>query len=232
MTEYQSGCVMRAWRDEDRPREKFERKGNHALTEAELLAILIGSGTPEESALDLAGRLLDRVNGNLVELSRLSMNDLMETRGIGKAKAILILSALELGRRRRRAARKDKQLIRSSSDAYEVIATHLEDKPHEEFWVIFLNRANRVIHIECISRGGISGTVVDNRIIFKIALQRLASGIILAHNHPSGNLRPSQSDITLTKKLVQAGQWLEVSVMDHLIITESGYYSFADQGQI
>jgi DNA repair protein RadC len=172
------------------------------------------------------------VQGDLGELSRLSMEDLKETEGVGTAKAILIQAALEIGRRRRRMNSKDKPMIRSSKDAYELIASRLEDLPHEEFWVMYLNRANRLIHQECISRGGLSGTVVDNRIIFKIALQKLACAVILAHNHPSGNLNPSQSDLQLTKKLIQAGDWLEIKVMDHIIITESGYTSFADQGMM
>lgn len=230
MTMYDQQGKVASWRDDSRPREKFMDKGVQALTEVELFALLIGSGTKNATAIDVAANLLDRVNGNLIELSRLSMEDLKETEGIGTAKAILIQAALEIGRRRRRMGSKEKPMIRSSRDAYELIASRLEDLPHEEFWVLYLNRANRLIHQECISRGGLAGTVVDNRIIFKIALQRLACGIILAHNHPSGNLNPSQADVQLTRKLVQAGEWLEVQVMDHIIITESGYTSFADSG--
>ncbi len=221
---------MKLWMEEDRPREKYLRRGAESLTEVELIAILLGTGSGKRSVLELATSLLDRVDGSLAELSRLTVDDLKQIKGVGEAKALVLLSALELGRRRKIRKHRNIPGIRSSGDAYDQIAVHMEDKPHEEFWVMFLNRANRLIKAECVSKGGLSGTVVDNRIIFKKALLKLSSGLILAHNHPSGNLNPSQADIQLTKKIEEGGKMLDIKVIDHLIITESGYFSFADEG--
>ncbi len=221
---------IKSWAEEDRPREKLLQKGRQSLTNAELVAILIGSGSREESAVDLSKRILQSTKNNLNELGKTSLVELMKFKGIGEAKAITICAALELGRRRQNADILEKPQIKSSHDAHQVMAAILADLPHEEFWVAYLNRANKVIHREQISLGGVAGTVVDAKIIFKKALEQLASGIILFHNHPSGNLKPSQADINITKKLKKAGLTLDINVLDHLIISERGYYSFADEG--
>ncbi|MFK7806937.1 MAG: DNA repair protein RadC [Saprospiraceae bacterium] len=226
----QSASGIKSWAEEDRPREKLLLKGRDALSNAELLAILIGSGSREETALGLGQRILQSVENDLQQLGRRNIKDLMEFKGIGEAKAINIAAAMELGRRRQLTAIKERPTIRSSKDAYNVIAHTIVDLPHEEFWVLLLNRANQVIAKEQISKGGVAGTVVDGKIIFKVAIQELASSIILCHNHPSGNLKPSQADIDITKKLRKAGTALDISVLDHLIVSDKGYYSFADEG--
>ena len=224
---------IKSWAEEDRPREKLLLKGKEALTDAELLAILIGSGTTNESAVALCKRILiEGAGNNLDELAKLELNDLMKFKGIGEAKAITIVAALELGRRRRLAQPGIKPQIKSSRDAFELMQPRVGDLPHEEFWVLFLNRANKVTATECISSGGIAGTVADAKIIFKKAITQLASGIIAAHNHPSGNLTPSQADINLTRKLCDTGKLLDIPLLDHLIITSASYYSFADEGMI
>lgn len=219
-----------SWAEEDRPREKLILKGRLALSDAELIAILIGSGTKSLSAVDLAKLILNRVHNDLNELARLSVKDLEKFKGIGEAKAISIVSALELGRRRKDSEPLKKLKITSSNDVYEAIKSQLMDIKHEEFWILLLNRANIVINKIQISSGGVSGTVADPKIIFKHALDHLASAIILVHNHPSGNLNPSQADIDLTKKLKEAGRFLEIPVLDHVIFADQGYYSFADKG--
>lgn len=223
---------IKAWAEEDRPREKLLNKGRQALSNAELIAILIGSGSREESAVDLSKRILQSTSNNLHKLGKTPLAELMKFKGIGEAKAISICAALELGRRRQHADIIKKPQIKSSQDAYQIMAATLADLPHEEFWVAFLNRANKVIHKDQISLGGVAGTVVDAKIIFKKALERLACSIILFHNHPSGNLQPSQADINITKKLKKAGETLDISVLDHLIISERGFYSFADEGML
>lgn len=222
---------IKDWAEDDQPREKLIKKGKAALSNAELLAILIRTGSRKESALDLAKRMLAQVDNNLHELGKFSTDDLMSFHGIKTAKAVTIAAALELGRRRQLSDIKQRPQIKSSQDAYNVIAPILVDLPHEEFWIIMLNRANKVLHRERISLGGTAGTVVDAKIIFQKALQQQASSIILVHNHPSGNLRPSQADIDITKKLKTAGETLDISVLDHLIISEKGYFSFADEGK-
>ncbi|MDL5050113.1 DNA repair protein RadC [Oscillatoria amoena NRMC-F 0135] len=221
---------IKSWAAEDRPREKLLLKGTAALTDAELIAILLGTGTASTSAVDLAKTMLQTVSHNLDDLARLSVKDLMKIKGIGEAKAITIISALELGRRRKETNSTEKAKVIASSDAYEVLKGDLMDKPHEEFWVLLLNRSNRLIKKQQISLGGVHGTVADPKIIFKIALEELASGLIVAHNHPSGNLAPSQLDIDLTKKLKESGKLLEITVSDHLIIAGKKYFSFADEG--
>lgn len=220
------------WAEDDRPREKLLEKGKAALSEAELLAILIASGSRGESAVDLCKRILSSVSHNLVELGRLGVQDLMKFKGIGEAKAISIVAALELGRRRREVEALSKKKITSSRDVFEIMHGDLSDINFEEFWVLHLNRANKVLKKEKISSGGISGTVADTRLIFKSAIDHLASSMILVHNHPSGNNKPSQQDIQLTKKLVEAGKLMDVAVLDHLIIAENKYFSFADEGMI
>jgi len=219
-----------SWAEEDRPREKLLLKGKAVLSDAELIAILIGSGTRELSAVDLSKLILQSVNNNLNELAKLSINDLMKFKGIGDAKAISIAAALELGRRRKESESLKKQKITSSADVYEAIRPYLMDLQHEQFWIILLNRANEVIRPQQISIGGVSGTVADPKIIFKAAIEHLASAIILVHNHPSGNLTPSQADKELTKKVKGGGQTLDIPVLYHLIFSNNGYFSFADEG--
>lgn len=221
--------TIKEWAEEDRPREKLLLKGKSVLSEAELIGIIIGSGNRNYTAVDLAKQILHSVDNNLNLLAKLSVHDLKKFNGIGEAKAINIVSTLELGRRRKEAELTKTIKITSSKLAYELIKPFLQDLPHEEFWVLLLNRANQLIKPIVISKGGVSGTVADPKIVFKQALEALASGIILIHNHPSGNLKPSQADINLTKKLKQAGIILEIPVLDHLIYTDSGYLSMADE---
>jgi DNA repair protein RadC len=221
---------IKSWAAEDRPREKLVLKGKATLSDAELIAILLGTGTSKLSAVDLAKKILQAVNNDLNELARLTVKDLMKIKGIGEAKAITIISALELGRRRKDFQAEEKPKIGGSADAFEILKADLLDIPHEAFWIILLNRANRVIKKHQISQGGVAGTVADPKIIFKVALEELASGIILAHNHPSGNLTASQADIDLTKKLKESGKLLDIQVLDHIIIAGKKYFSFADEG--
>ncbi len=224
---------IKSWAEDDRPREKLMLKGKTNLSDAELIAILLGSGSREETAVGLAQRLLKEVDNNLHELGRKSISDLKKFKGIGEAKAISIIAALEIGRRRQITSPIERPQIQSSSDAWNIIAPMIMDLNHEEFWILLLNRANRVISKERISSGGVAGTVVDAKIIFRRALEGgPASSIILAHNHPSGNLKPSQADIDITKKLRKAGESLDISVLDHLIISGNAYYSFADDGAL
>jgi DNA repair protein RadC len=219
-----------SWAEEDRPREKLMLKGRAALSDAELIAILIGSGTRELSAVDLSKLILQSVGNNLNQLAKLSINDLMKFKGVGEAKAISIASALELGRRRKESEVLKKAKITSSADAYQAIRPYLMDLSHEQFWVLLLNRANEVIRPFQISIGGVAGTVADPKIIFKSAIEYLASAIILVHNHPSGNLTPSQADKDLTKRVKEAGRLLDIPILDHLIFGDNGYFSFADEG--
>jgi len=218
------------WAEEDRPREKLLLKGKAALSDAELIAILIGSGTVSMSAVELSKNILASTDNNLNSLAKLSIKDLEKFKGIGEAKAISIIAALELGKRRKESEPTVKNKISCSKDIFYIMQPHLIDIPHEEFWIILLNRANHVIKKNQISSGGIAGTVVDVRLIFKIALENLSNSMILIHNHPSGNLKPSQADIDLTKKLKSAGIMMDIPVLDHLIITEKEYFSFADEG--
>lgn len=219
-----------AWADDDRPREKLLSKGCAALSNAELIAILIGSGTRELSAVDLAKAILNDSQNDLNSLGRKNIQELMRFKGIGEAKAISIVAAMELGKRRRLAAAKEKQKIGSSIDAFELLQPLIGDLQHEEFRILMLNRSNEVIQTEQVSSGGVTATVVDARIIFKRALDCRAVALIVAHNHPSGSLEPSAADRQLTEKLREGGRLLEIPVLDHLIITEHGYFSFADEG--
>ncbi len=221
---------IKSWSPEDRPREKLLAKGTRVLTDAELMAILLGSGTNTISAVELAKRVLKTVDNSLHDLARLSVTDLMKVKGIGQVKAMAIIAALELGRRRKDTVVDQKPAITCPRDCFEILQPHLQDVPHEEFWIILLNRANRVIKKCQISQGGVAGTVADPKIIFKLAIAELASGLILAHNHPSGNLSASQADRELTKKIMAAGQLLEIQVLDHLILGGQKYFSFADEG--
>jgi DNA repair protein RadC len=230
MSETNNNLKILSWAEEDRPREKLLLKGRSALSDAELIGILIGSGTRSMSAVDLAKHILNKVNNDLNELAKLSVKDLQKFKGIGEAKAISIVSALEVGRRRKDKEPTKKEKITCSRDAYDCMRPHLLDLHHEEFWIILLNRANIITNKLQISAGGVSGTIADPKIIFKLALDHLASGIILVHNHPSGNLNPSQADNDLTKKLREAGKFLDVPVLDHIIFADNDYYSFADRG--
>lgn len=223
---------IKSWAEADRPREKLLAKGRQVLSDAELIAILIGSGSRTESAVQLAQRILQSVDNNLNELGRRTIKDLMKFKGIGEAKAITIAAALEFGRRRQLSDVKERPKITCSRDAYNCIAPILTDLPHEEFWILLLNRANMVMSRQRISTGGVAGTVVDIKMIFKCALEHTASSIILSHNHPSGNLTPSQADINITKKIKSAGQVLDIGVLDHLIISYTGYYSLADESKM
>ena len=223
---------IKSWAEEDRPREKLLAKGRAALSDAELLAILLGSGTARLSAVDVAKLVLRAADNDLNALAKLSVKELMKQKGIGEAKAITIVAALELGRRRKETAAAQRTVITCSADIYDAIRPNLQDLPHEEFWVILLNRANVVMRRQPISAGGVAGTVADPKLIFKHALEQLASSIILVHNHPSGNRNPSAADIALTRKLKEGGQFLDLPILDHLIYTDLGYFSFADEGML
>lgn len=223
---------IKEWAVEDRPREKMQAKGIRSLSETELIAILIGSGNLEESAVEVSRRILVSVNNNLNELGKKTINDLKKFKGIGEVKAITIMAALELGRRRKESEPDEKPKVVTSSDAASIFKPLLSDLPHEEFWVMLLNRNNLVIDKMLVSQGGLSGTVIDVRIILKMALDKLATSIILCHNHPSGNLVPSEADKDITKKIKEAGKHMDIPVLDHLIIGNDSYYSFADEGQI
>ena len=216
--------------NDDRPREKFLSKGRQAVSDSELLAIIMGSGNKEETAVDLARRILSSVDNNWNKLSDLTLDNLMTFKGIGEAKAITIAAALEIGRRKSLQEVPEKPQINSSKDAYQVLHPYLSDLNTEEFWALYLNQSNKVIHIEKLTQGGISQSVVDVRILFKIALEKFATAVIVAHNHPSGNLKPSAEDISITKKIQEGGRILHISLLDHLIITQKSYYSFSDEG--
>lgn len=224
--------LLRSWAEEDKPREKMILRGQAALTDTELLALLVNSGTPGEDVIVITKRILASVQNDLVALSRLNVKELMKFRGIGQAKAVTIAAALELGRRRRESEAGKKPLISTSKQAYEYLAPSLADLPHEEFWILLLNRANKVLRKYPVGTGGLTGTVADQRIIFKKALDEGACGIILAHNHPSGNLKPSQADIQLTRRMKEAGTIMDIPILDHIIISDTGYYSFADEGNL
>ena len=218
------------WAEDDRPRQKFLLKGKAALSDSELLAILIGSGSRNESAVQLCQRILASVNNNLNQLGKLSIQQLMDFKGIGDAKAISIAAALELGRRRRSQDTAEMDKITSSKAVFNIMQPLIGELLHEEFWVLFLNNSNKVIHKAQLSKGGMTGTVVDTRIIFKTALEYNAISLILTHNHPSGKLVASESDKEITRKLQLAGKQMDIMILDHVIITESSYFSFADEG--
>ncbi len=232
MEEYQNRLSITHWAEDDRPREKLARKGKSALSNAELIAILIGSGSRNESAVDLAKRILAFTNNDLNTLARMSVKELCQFKGMGEAKAITILAALELGARKQQALALTRNEITDSRSLYDILKPQMADLPHEEFWVIYMNKANKILAIESVSKGGVAGTVADVKIIFKKAIELLASSIILAHNHPSGNLKPSGADVSLTKKMHETGKIMEIDVLDHIIVAETGYYSFADEGMM
>jgi DNA repair protein RadC len=222
--------TIKSWAEDDRPREKLLSKGRTALSDAELIAILIGSGNKDESAVELSKRILASIQNNLNELAKLSIQDLMKFKGIGEAKAISIAAALELGRRRKEQNNTGKVRITTSKGAFDVFYPLVADLPHEEFWVLLLSRSNEIISKNRISSGGVSGTVADTRLIFKQAIEMLATSVIFCHNHPSGNTNPSDADIKLTNRLKQAGEIMEIKVIDHIIIGGKDYFSFADEG--
>ena len=224
---------IKNWAEEDRPREKLMLKGVSALSDSELLAILIGSGNDKESAVELSRRILQKADNSLNNLGRFSVNDLVSNfHGIGPAKAIAIIAALELGRRRKLEEIVDRKKITTSKDAYAIFYPILSDLNHEETWALLLDRSNKVVSTLQVSRGGISGTTVDIRLILRESILHYASSIVLGHNHPSGNCRPSPQDTALTKKLKEAAQWMEIGLLDHIIVCGETFYSFADEGMI
>lgn len=232
MNPYQEKIGIKMWAEADRPREKLLLNGRRYLTDAELIAILIGSGNKDESAVDLSKRILGFYNNDLDALGKVSVKDLSKFKGIGEAKAIAIVAALELGRRRKEASGSDMMKIITSADAFTVLQPVFADLNHEEFWILILNQANCLIGKQLISKGGMAGTVADPKIIFKTALEHNAAYVIMAHNHPSGSLKPSQQDLNITKKMVEAGRMLDLHVLDHLIVTDRLFYSFGDEGLI
>jgi DNA repair protein RadC len=225
-----SSTSIKNWALDDRPREKLLQKGRESLSDSELLAILIGTGSKNKSAVELAKEVLALGKNNLGELGKITLKEIMKIKGMGAAKSITVAAALELGRRRQAAAILNKTLARSSSDIVAYVQPRLRDYSYEVFCVIFLNRSNKIKHFEIISKGGMTSTVVDPRIIFRIALEVEATSIVLCHNHPSGNLKPSRYDEELTQKIIQAAKYLDIQVLDHLIVSEEGYFSFADEG--
>ncbi|MEY3501667.1 MAG: hypothetical protein RL308_3340 [Bacteroidota bacterium] len=218
------------WSEDDRPREKLMQKGKAALSDAELIAILIGSGSRNESAVELSKRILSSVDNNLNALGKLSIQQLIGFKGIGEAKAIAIIASMDLGRRRRGEEALELKKITSSKMIFEIMQPVIGELPHEEFWIIYVNNSNRVLSKSQLSKGGITATLVDVRLIFKNVLEIGATGIVLCHNHPSGALKASDADIKITKKIKIAAESLDISVLDHLIVGEHGYFSFADEG--
>lgn len=232
MEENKQAFGIKSWAEQDRPREKMLEKGRQVVTDAELIAILIGSGNKNETAVELSKRILASVGNSLNELGKMSVADLSKFKGIGTAKAISIVAALELGRRRKESEIVKREKITLSKDVFDIMHPLLMDLHHEEFWLLMLNRANVVIKKELLSKGGVSGTVVDTKLIFKAAIENTCSSIIICHNHPSGNLKPSEADIRITKTIKEAGKLIEIPLLDHLIISDAGFYSFADEGMI
>lgn len=226
----QTNFAIKYWAEDDKPREKLMLKGKSVLSDAELIAILIGSGSRNESAVQLSKRILASVDNNLNSLGKLSVKQLTNFKGIGEAKAISIVAAAELGRRRKSEENLELSKITSSKGVFEIMQPIIGELQHEEFWVLYLNNSNKVIYKIQISKGGITGTVVDTRIIYKTALEHNATSLILCHNHPSGTLQASDADKQITRKLKEAGKQLDISVLDHIIVTETSYFSFADEG--
>jgi DNA repair protein RadC len=231
MTHYNNTSIKN-WAVEDRPREKLLSRGTESLSDAELIAILIGSGTKDVTAVELSRMILHLADNNLHELGKLNISELIKIKGIGKAKALLIMAALELGRRRNRTDVITKLKISSSKDVFNFFLPNLGDLPHEEFWILILNRSNHIVDKVRISQGGISGTVIDTRIILRSAIEKLASGLILCHNHPSGNIQPSDADKKITDKIKTAANFMEINLLDHVIIADKNFFSFADEGLI
>jgi DNA repair protein RadC len=220
---------IKHWAEDDRPREKLILKGRQNLSDSEILAIILGSGTRKKSALELAQEIMAKAGNDLYKLGQYSVNDLLSFHGVGTAKAVSIIAALELGRRRKESLQKERLRVTSSEVAFEILRPLLSDIRHEEFYILLLDKSNHVLKVEQISKGGVDATIADGKIIFHLALSNLASGIILAHNHPSGNLKASMEDQKLTKKLAEFGQMVGIHILDHLIITDYGYFSFSNQ---
>ena len=220
---------IKSWAEDDRPREKMLLKGKTALSDAELVAILIGSGSKNESAVTLSKRILASIDNNLNSLGKLSVLELQRFKGIGEAKAISIMTALELGRRRRLEEALELPTVTSSKAIFNIMQPLIGELQHEEFWIVYLNNSNKVIYKDQLSKGGLTGTLVDVRLVFKRGIELNATAIILCHNHPSGKLQPSNADKQITSKLVKAGETLDIKVLDHLIVTENAYFSFADE---
>ncbi|MDC1403004.1 DNA repair protein RadC [Crocinitomicaceae bacterium] len=225
----QNHSTIKHWAEDDRPREKMLLKGKNALSDSEIIAILLGSGTRDKTAVELAQEILSQHNNDLHALGRSGVKDLSVFKGMGAAKSLTLMAALELGRRRKKSDRKKKTKITGSQAVFDLLSPYFEDLSHEEFYVIYLNRSNVVLHVEQVSKGGVSGTIADGKIIFKLALMHQASALILAHNHPSGALKPSEPDIRLTKDFRQFGKMIGIEVLDHLIFTDNGYLSLADE---
>ncbi len=223
---------IKNWAVEDRPREKLLANGIQSLSNAELVALLIGSGTKEISAVGLAREILRRADNNLNSLGKFTVNNLQKSKGIGRAKAISIIAALELGRRRKLSEVLERPKITSSKDVYELLFPVLADLPHEEFWILLLNRSNKIIDKKRISQGGTAGTVIDIKMILKNAIEKLASSVIICHNHPSGNTQPSKADIEITGRLKEAARAMDIKLLDHIIIADNLYFSFLDEGLV
>ncbi|TAE38664.1 MAG: DNA repair protein RadC [Sphingobacteriales bacterium] len=232
MQSYDNKITIKHWAEEDRPREKLLLQGRRALTDAELIAILISSGNITETAVELSKRILHQFNNDLSVLGKQTVSELCKFKGIGEAKAIAIIAGLELGRRRQETAEPEVVKITNSKDIFNLLNRYFSDIGHEEFWIILLSQANKVTHKFMVSTGGKTSTVTDPKIVYKLALENNATGIVLAHNHPSGNLKPSQQDIKLTNKMVEAGKLLDIRVIDHVIFGENAYFSFADQSML
>jgi DNA repair protein RadC len=224
--------TIKEWSEDDRPREKLLAKGVNSLSDAELLAIIIGSGSRDENAVELAKKILLQSGNNLNELGKLSVIDLQKHKGVGVAKAVSIVAAMELGRRRTGSEVVERKQIKRSDDIFKLFYPLLCDLPHEEFWLLFLNRSNRVLDRQKLSSGGLSNTTADVRIVLKMAIDRLASSVVLCHNHPSGNLKPSEQDKNITRKIKEGGALLDVMLLDHVIVADNRYYSFADEGEL
>jgi len=225
-----SSTSIKNWAVDDRPREKLLGKGRESLSDSELLAILINSGNKNKSAVELAKEVLALGKNNLNELGKISLKELMKIKGIGEAKAITLTAALELGRRRQAGSTLNKTFVRSSVELAEFLKTTLKDYSYEVFGVVYLNKANKINHFEIISKGGMTSTIVDPRIIFKKAFEVEATSVVLCHNHPSGSLKPSRVDEEITSKIKEAARYLDITVIDHLIVSDEGYFSFADEG--
>lgn len=231
MEEYRK-LNIKEWAVEDRPREKMLQRGLSSLSDAELIAILIGSGNHEETAVELSRRILEKIKNNLHELGKLNTEDLKKFKGIGEAKAITIIAAMELGRRRNQSSALEMDKVSGSNDVARFLRPIIGDLPHEEFWALFLNRQNKIIDKQRLSQGGMTGTVIDVRLVLKMALERHATSLIFAHNHPSGNLEPSEADKKITRQLKESAKIMDIPLLDHLIITQGGYFSFADEGML
>jgi len=221
---------IKNWSKDERPREKLVNYGARYLSNSELVAILIRIGTPNKSAVEVARELLASWDNDLDKLGKADVKQLTKIKGVGPAKAITIAAAMELGRRRSAGVAEEMPIIRSSKDVFQILGPHLSDLKHEEFWVLYLNRSNKVIHKEQLSSGGLTATVVDQRMIFRTALSHLATSIILMHNHPSGSLKPSDQDKQITRKIAEGGKSLDITLLDHVIVGDGKFYSFADEG--